>query len=196
MGTKTRAESRSEKLKRSGNISFGQKIKPFLSFKHPITRFCLLFLGLLASSTILLGFKIIEHYLYDSVTEIIASQAAWILKTLGMEVTTSGIIISGEGFSVKIGANCNAIFEMFLFLSAVIAFPALLKEKLIGGILGAIFIYLINLLRIAFLFLVGIYSPQYFEVIHLYIMQSVYIVLIAMLWLFWVGNCVRSVPVE
>jgi exosortase H (IPTLxxWG-CTERM-specific) len=191
-----RNKHRQKKLKRAEKTPLAQRIKTYLSLKHPITRFCLLFLVLLVVFTFLLSIELVQHYFYDPFTSLIASQAAWILKTIGLKVHASGITISGEGFSVKILANCNAIFEIMLFLSAVIAFPALLKEKLVGGILGSIFIYLLNLLRVVILFLIGVYSPQFFEETHIYVSQSIFIVMVAMFWLFWVGKWVRSVPAQ
>jgi len=189
-----RTKHRQAKLKKAERISFIQRIKPFLSLKHPITRFCVLFLILILVFSFFLSLEPIKQYFYDPFTSLIASQAAWILKALRLNVYASDIIISGEGFSVKILANCNAIFEIMLFLSAVIAFPALLKEKLIGGIVGTIFIYALNLLRVVALFLIGVYSPQFFEETHIYVSQSIFIVMVAMFWLFWVGKWVRSVP--
>jgi len=191
-----RTKRRQKKSKRAENVSLIKKIKPFLSLRHPITRFCVLFLILILLFSFLLSLEPIKQYFYDPFTSLIASQAAWILKALGLNVYASDIIISGEGFSVKILANCNAIFEIMLFLSAVIAFPALLKEKLVGGILGSIFIYLLNLLRVVILFMIGVYSPQFFEETHIYVSQSIFIVMVAMFWLFWVGKWVRSVPAQ
>ena len=143
MGKKTKSKRKRADNKKVDKVSLSQTIKSYLSFRNPITRFCLLFLALLVVFSFLLSLELIKHYFYNPVTTLIASQAAWVLKILGMKVHASGISISGEGFSVKILANCNAIFEIFLFLSAVIAFPALLKEKLVGGVLGTIFIYLL-----------------------------------------------------
>jgi exosortase H (IPTLxxWG-CTERM-specific) len=144
----------------------------------------------------LLSLGLVKHYVYNPLTTLIASQAAWILKVLGLKVYSSGITISGEGFSVKILANCNAIFEIMLFLSAVIAFPALIKEKMVGGVLGIIFIYSLNLLRVVILFLIGVYSPQFFEGTHIYVAQSIFIVMVAIFWLFWAGKWVRNVPAQ
>ena len=196
MGKKTRAELRRERLKKVKKVSLTQKIRPFLSLKHPITKFCFLFLILIIVFSFLLSLELVKQYVYNPLTTLIASQAAWILKVLGQKVYASGIMISGEGFSVKILANCNAIFEIMLFLSAVIAFPALLKEKVVGGVLGTILIYLLNLLRVVLLFLIGVYSPQFFEGTHIYVAQSIFIVMVAIFWLFWAGKWVRSVPAQ
>jgi len=191
-----KTKHRRAKLKRPEKVTLSQKIKPFLTLRHPITRFCLLFLVLLLAFSFLLSIELVQYYFYDPFTAFIATQAAWALKTLGLKVYASGISISGEGFSVKILANCNAIFEIMLFLSAIIAFPASLKEKFVGGALGTIFIYLLNLLRVVLLFLIGVYSPQFFEETHIYVSQSIFIVMVAISWLFWAGKWVRSVPAQ
>ena len=196
MGRITRTKYRRAKLKKSEKVILRQKIKPFLTLRHPITRFCLLFLVLLLAFSFLISIELVQHYFYDPFTTFIATQAAWILKHIGLKVHASGITISGESFSVKILANCNAIFEIMLFLSAVIAFPALLKEKLAGGVLGTVFIYLLNLFRVIILFLIGVYSPQFFEETHIYVSQSIFIVMVAIFWLFWIGKCVRGVPAQ
>ena len=195
MAKKTRAERRREKLQRVPPVPFSQKIKPFLSFRHPVTRFCLVFLGLLVGCYVLLTLDLLKNYFSTPITSLIASQGAFMLKVLGLDVHASGITISGAGFSVKILGNCNAILETVLFLSAVMAFPATLKEKVIGGGLGTIFIYLLNLLRVVILYLIGVYAPQHFEESHIYISQSIFIFLVAIFWFCWIDKGVKEVAV-
>lgn len=196
MPKKTRAERRREKLTKTDKPSLTERIRPFLSLKNPITRFCLLFLGLLVGFSLLLSQKPMEQFFATPITTFIASQATWILKVLGMDVYARGVSISGEGFSVEILGNCNAIFETMLFLSAIIAFPSSLKEKAIGGTLGTIFIYLLNLVRVVVLFLIGVYAPQYFDESHVYVSQTIFIVMVAIFWLLWIGKGVKSIPAQ
>ena len=195
MVKKTRAERRREKLQGVRAVPFSQTMKPFLSFRHPVTRFCIKFLGLLLGFYVLLTLDFLKNYFSTPVTSLIASQGAFILKVLGLNVSASGITISGAGFSVKILGNCNAILETVLFLSAVIAFPATLREKVIGGSLGTIFIYLLNLLRVVILYLIGVYAPQHFEESHIYISQSIFIFLVAIFWFCWIDRGVKEVAV-
>ena len=191
MQKKSRAERRRETLRTRDTKPFTEKIKPFLSFKHPVTRFCLVFAAFLIIFSLFMFQKSVERHFINPLTGLIASQAAWLLTALGMKVAASGITITGEGFSVEILGNCNAIFEIGLYLCAVIAFPARLKEKVAGGVLGIIFIYGLNLLRVVFLFLVGIYAPHYFEASHVYVSQTVFIIVVAFFWLLWAGRWVK-----
>ncbi len=196
MPKKTRAERRREKLGKAEKPSLTEKVRPFLSLKHPITRFCLLFLVLLVGSSIILSQRPVEKLFSTPFTTVIASQAAWILKALGMDVVARGVSISGEGFSVEILGNCNAIFETMLFLSAIIAFPASLKEKALGGGLGTIFIYLLNLIRVVVLYLIGVYAPDFFDESHVYVSQTIFIVMVAIFWLLWIGKGVKTIPAQ
>ena len=194
MQKKTRAQRRREKLGKADKPSLNEKVRPFLSLKHPITRFCLLFLVLLVGFSIILSQRPVEKLFSTPFTTVIASQAAWILNAIGMDVVARGVSISGEGFSVKILGNCNAIFETMLFLSAIIAFPASIKEKALGGGLGTVFIYLLNLIRVVVLYLIGVYAPDYFDQSHVYVSQTIFIVMVAMFWLLWIGKGVKTIP--
>lgn len=191
MQKKSRADRRRETLKTKDALSLAEKIKPFLSFKHPVTRFCLVFAALLILFSIIMFQKSVEQYFVHPFTVVIASLSAWVLKMLGMKVAAGGITITGEGFSVEILGNCNAIFEMGLFFCAVLAFPAKATEKALAGFLGIIFIYCLNLLRVVSLFLVGVYAPQHFDESHVYVSQTIFIVLVSFFWLLWIGKWVK-----
>jgi exosortase H (IPTLxxWG-CTERM-specific) len=191
MQKKSRAERRRETYKPHGTTSLAEKIKPLFSLKHPVTRFCLVFAALLILFSFMMFQKSVERNFIHPFTALIASQAAWFLRMLDMKVTAEGITITGEGFGVEILGNCNAVFEMGLFLCAVLAFPARATEKVLAGILGVIFIYCLNLLRVVSLFLIGVYAPQHFDESHVYVSQTVFIVLVSFFWLIWIGKWVK-----
>ena len=67
---------------------------------------------------------------------------------------------------------------------------------MIGGTLGTIFIYLLNLVRVVVLFLIGVYAPQYFDESHVYVSQTIFIVMVAIFWLLWIGKGVKSIPAQ
>jgi exosortase H (IPTLxxWG-CTERM-specific) len=191
MYKKSRAERRRETHRPQGTIPLTEKIKPLFSLKHPATRFCLLFAALLILFSLIMFQESVDQHFIQPFTVLIASQSAWVLKALGMKVVSAGITITGEGFSVEILGNCNAIFEIGLFLCAVLAFPAKPAEKALAGILGVLFIYCLNLLRVVSLFLIGVYAPQYFEGSHVYVSQTIFIVVVSFCWLLWAGKWVK-----
>ena len=57
--------------------------------------------------------------------------------------------------------------------------------------MGAPLLYLFNVIRIAVLMLVGKYSPQYFDFMHLYFWQATLILMITSVWLLWITQVVN-----
>lgn len=73
-----------------------------------------------------------------------------------------------------------------LFIGAVIAYPAPLKAKTVGALIGLVVLTAVNLLRIMSLFWIGSAYPEYLDVAHLLVWQTAIILLAIVLWLFWV----------
>jgi len=66
---------------------------------------------------------------------------------------------------------------MALFVAAIVSFPAILKKKIIGIIIGLMIIFLLNIIRIIALFLTGTYMPSLFKVIHIGVWQVIFILI-------------------
>ncbi len=87
-----------------------------------------------------------------------------LLLAIGQDVRMTGTLIKGASFAVNIRNGCNGLEAMVIFIAAVIAFPASsLTRRALGTILGILFIYAINLLRVVGLYLTGRYLPQFFD---------------------------------
>ena len=164
-----------------------------LLYRNKTIRFCLTFGLLLFLFSIILYQKPSVKYFGSPLTKTIAYQAAWILNAIGIKVAANGIAVSGENFQITIRGGCNAIYEISLFLSAIIAYPSPLKDKLWGGIAGSVIIYILNLSRVVALFLIGIYSRNYFDMVHDHVSQSLFIFVVAVLWLLWAAKSNRSI---
>jgi exosortase H (IPTLxxWG-CTERM-specific) len=97
-----------------------------------------------------------------------------------------GGVVSSNNFSVEIIGECTGIVPLLIFISAVIAYPCRIKQKLIGIAIGTGAIYLLNLVRIVSLFYVGSAFPVFFSTAHLSGWQGLTILLTLILWLYWV----------
>ena len=80
---------------------------------------------------------------------------------------------------------------MVIFSACVLAYPASLREKLIGLPLGAAAIIAFNLIRIIALLIVGRHQPALFDFFHLYFWQGTLVLLVAAVWLAWLQLIVR-----
>jgi exosortase H (IPTLxxWG-CTERM-specific) len=115
-----------------------------------------------------------------------AKISSFILNLFGLKTVTAGGSISSESFSVSIAKGCDAMEAMALFASALLAFPAKWKFKLIGFFAGIAMLFTLNLGRIVSLFITGLYYPKAFEIMHVEVWQVLFIVFALGIWVFWI----------
>ena len=148
--------------------------------------------GLILGGSLLLSLCVYFGILADSIVAQIAVWTAvstsYALNTLGFSTTVTGTILSSNTFSVIIVAECTAIGPLILFMGAVSAYPSKLKSKAIGFLIGLLALTGINLIRIMSLFWIGLTFPQYLNVAHLLVWQSLIIIFAIVLWLLWVDR--------
>ena len=116
----------------------------------------------------------------------IAEISGHLINLFGAKAIVQGNVIRSSGsFALSIVTACTGLFMTGVFVVAVLAFPAGILAKLIGMLLGAGAIFLMNIARLVSLFYVGIRFPNMFEEMHLLVWQSLIIVLSLFLWLLW-----------
>lgn len=91
-----------------------------------------------------------------------------------------------------IGLECTGIVPMLILIAAVIAYPAALKHKVKGIILGLIVLYIANLVRTVTLYVIFSHVPGFFDVAHNIIWQAIMILLAVAVWLIWVARLPRA----
>jgi exosortase/archaeosortase family protein len=84
--------------------------------------------------------------------------------------------------------NCNAIYEIGLYAAAVWAYPASIRDRLRGTVMGAVVLYGVNLLRIVTLIVLGLLAPAWFGPTHLYAWQLIFLLVVAACWLGWIAR--------
>lgn len=134
-----------------------------------------------------------EHFVLPF-TSGLAYVSGAIMKWFDGTVATHGIIIANQqsGFAVSIEPGCNGVEALIILFSALFAFPATLKQKLIGFVVGFIAIQGLNLVRIISLFYIGQWSYTWFEWFHLYLWQAAIILDALIVWLLWLRWITRS----
>ena len=110
----------------------------------------------------------------------------------GANVIVHGAMVSVNGFGLEIIDECTAVFSSIVFCSAVLAYPTTFRNKGLGIAVGVPALYAINILRLSILALVGIYHPNMFEFVHVYLWQAsfiIFVVVIFLLWLHFLSHC-------
>ena len=94
-----------------------------------------------------------------------ARMSGGVLGLVEPGIVVTGSIIHGR-FPMEIARNCDAIDVNILFASAVLAFPASWRAKLVALGAGLCALVTLNVLRICGLYYVGVSSPAAFKVVH------------------------------
>jgi exosortase family protein XrtM len=86
---------------------------------------------------------------------------------------------------LEVVRGCDGAGALFLVMAAILAFPASIKRKLIGLVLGIALMYSLNLLRISGLYFVVAYHNDWFTVIHTYLAPTLLIIIACLFFAWW-----------
>jgi exosortase/archaeosortase family protein len=167
-------------------------VSGFLAANAVAVRFCVLFPVLLLLCWVALQRAEVNHYLALPFATLIATLAGALLRLLHAGATLSGAVIAGPGVSLIVVERCSTLFEMGIFLAALIAYPARPRAKLWGALAGVGCIFLLGITRVVALYYIGRYAPDFFELAHIHVGQSLLILLIVLLWVYWVERFARA----
>jgi exosortase/archaeosortase family protein len=86
---------------------------------------------------------------------------------------------------MKIAVGCDGLQPIALYCFAVIASPIPWRFKLPGLLAGTVALLALNVVRIVTLFWTGIHAPRIFEMLHIDIWQTIFIIAALLLWILW-----------
>lgn len=166
----------------------------FLSANQKALRFLTLFAAIFGISYFVFGIAPgVRNHLIKPYTEWLAVAIATILNWFGEGASVVGQMVISPRFSMTIAMGCDGVEASSLFMAGVLAYPASRRAKLIGLLAGMPLIHLINLLRLVGLFYAGVYLPSVVEEVHVYIAQTIVILLSTAVLIFWLERfAVRS----
>lgn len=149
------------------------------------TRFLLIFFTTLVALFGLIALNPVNDHVIVPFTAWIARVSGWLLNLLGQEVSMAGTVIHSRAFAVDIKNGCNGVEAMLLVASAIAAFPATLRSKVIGVIGGSFAVQILNFVRIVSLYLLGRYFPNVFQIFHTGVWQILIILAGVAIFLAW-----------
>ena len=98
-------------------------------------------------------------------------------------------------FAVEMKDGCNGVNVTIFLWSAILAFPAPWKKKLLGMLAGGLAIQSLNIVRFISLFYLGQYSSSWFEFAHRYLWESLLILTTMAVFWTWANRAARSTGV-
>jgi len=125
-----------------------------------------------------------ERLVIDEVT---VKPASLILNSLwDVNVAAQGHRLVSAQTTLNVLNGCEGVESLLLFWAAVVAFRCQFHCKLVAMLLGTVFIFLINQLRIISLFFAAGYDKALFSALHGFIAPILIIMLIGLFYLGWV----------
>jgi len=127
-------------------------------------------------------------------TTAIAHLSAFIMHAFdrGVIAHNNDIVSALNGGGIRIVAGCNGVEAVLILVSAILAFPAPWKHKLVGIGIGFVAIQSLNLIRIISLYYLHQWNQVWFNWFHLYLWQALIILDALIFWLLWLRWLPRS----
>ena len=102
-----------------------------------------------------------------------------------------GVRVMGDEFrlgtaSIQIVSDCTTLMPSALLIGAIVAYPAGVVPKLAGLFAGLLLLWGFNALRVLVLLLVLVRYPAAFDLVHIYVWQTLTIAVVAAVFAFWV----------
>ncbi len=183
-----------QKKQKKQKPSIAKSLQPWWKDKNPVLLFILGFIVII--SVLYVGKVFIDQGAYKPLLQFNAQIAHHILSIFGLQTSVSEATISSDRFTMSVVTGCDATDAVMIFLAVVLAFPARWKDKLIGCLVGTAFLLIVNVFRVIVLFLVGTYYHDWFEVMHIEIMQFVFILLALACFALWIKWTYRKKPLK
>ena len=172
-------------------------LKKYLSTYKPFLLFISIFFGVYIVLTLLYqyflnGFKngtpdTITRWVAQNTQEIIS----WFYQLISVEKVPNEpfFIIYFQNQSIaRIVEGCNGVSVIILFVSFIAAFSGSLKNTLLFIFSGSLLIYILNVVRIAFLTVLMYNFPNQSHILHGVLFPLIIYGFVFILWVIWVNK--------
>lgn len=109
-----------------------------------------------------------------------------LLHLIGFECVRFGTILYHPGgFGYEISRGCTGFVPAALIATAVLAYPASIRNRTWGIVVGVPTFLLLNFIRLVHLFVIGVRWPASFDVAHEVVWQGVMMLSTFLVWFCW-----------
>lgn len=128
-----------------------------------------------------------DFFLSPHILKVQATLTKLFLSACGYSIVIRDATLIGDQFQVSIKGGCDGIEASALYAIALISLPLVARKyKITGLIVGLSILFVLNIIRIAGLYLAGIHWPAFFEFFHLHGGVIAFLLISVIMWLIWV----------
>lgn len=131
----------------------------------------------------------------DGITFVVGKNVAQLMNVFNCDIkifkstTDSWLEVwYNKKYIIRIVEGCNAVSVIILFVSFILAFSGKLKTTVLYIIFGILFIYILNLIRIALLAVLLFVMPEKQHILHGVLFPLVIYGAVFILWIIWVNK--------
>lgn len=187
-GKRKKNNKRNKKKGSTSGISWKDSIQNWFKDRNPVMKFLLGFVGCMVIFYLFYHSSLYKNHLEAPLLGFQANLSNVFLNLFGYETTVSDTTIAGEGFSVNIKSGCDGLEAMAILLSGILIFPTPFRLKLPGLLWGILTLFILNLLRIAGLYLTGLhFSQTVFDIFHIQGGFIIFTMISVLLWFIWMN---------
>ena len=152
------------------------------------TRFLITFALLLTAFYAIVTLDSVDAHVVVPFTRGLTAVSGALLNAIGQHVRVAGTVIAGPQFAVDVRGGCNGLEAVVFVAAAMLSFAAPWRIRIIGAIAAALILEAINVVRVASLYLIGLYHRSLFETFHLAIWQTAMFAIAVLLFVVWVSK--------
>ena len=121
-------------------------------------------------------------------TATLARSCVFLTTLFDSQVAAAGKVLwnPATGFGVSIEPGCNGVEACLILLSAIVAFPASWRHRMLGLAIGVLAVQGLNVVRAISLFYLGQWNDTAFRFAHEYLWQGLIMLDVLVVWLLWV----------
>jgi exosortase H (IPTLxxWG-CTERM-specific) len=143
------------------------------------------FLAALLVFYVVLSTETVTENVVVPFTEGVVKATAFLLIAARQQIAVAGTVIVTPRFALDVHNGCNGIEAIMVLAAAMLAFPATLRSRISGLVVGSIAISILNLIRVGSLVWLGEYHRSLFDFVHVGVWQTLVILAAVSMFVFW-----------
>ncbi len=156
---------------------------------NPVVRSRLLFVAKFVVAIViviaLMSLAFVDEHVVRPFSVVQTKAAGAVLRVARQNVQSVGTMLTQKSYAVDVKNGCNGMEAIALLISALAAFPAPWRARLLAIISGALLVIAVNIIRIASLFVILRDYPQAFEFMHVVFWQVALFLLVIGFFVKW-----------